>query len=156
MHVMKRYSVALLCASVLLVLSGCDVLNFLWQGIIGKGYYQLTQASVAAESTSMTNAPIDLSTLTTSSVIVYKTSANGLYGKLSLLTAPPTGSLTIMFVTYKADGTTKQSSTSVIIPAAGAFDLEGGIQTAQGNSDFVFSSPATLTPENFAKFYLMP
>ena len=151
---MKRASIAILCASFLLLLCGCA---FIWQGIIGKGYYQLTQASIQNKSASMSGAPIDLTALTTSSVIVYKTSANGLYGKLSLLTAPPTANLLIMFETYALDGTSKTSSQSVTITPNEGFDLEAGTQQSPSISDFQFTaSPPTLNPKNSALFYLVP
>ena len=79
---MKRTAFAIVCVSLVLVLAGCNVWSIIWQGIIGKGYYQLTQSSIVNSNSNMTSSPIDLTTLTTSSVIIYKTGANGLYGKL--------------------------------------------------------------------------
>src|SRR5271157_5649124 len=80
LRAMKRTAFAIVCVSLVLVLADCNVWNIIWQGIIGKGYYQLTQSSIVNSSSYMTASPIDLTTLTTSSVIIYKTSASGLYG----------------------------------------------------------------------------
>ncbi len=139
---MKRTAFAIVCVSLVLVLAGCNVWNIIWQGIIGKGYYQLTQSSIVNSSSNMTSSPIDLTTLTTSSVIIYKTSASGLYGKLSLVTAPPAGSLVFQFTTYASDGTTKQSSSSYTISSGNNFDLEAGSLTRLERATFSTRRPA--------------
>jgi hypothetical protein len=144
-----------LCSSLLLFLAGCDFWSIVWQGIIGKGYYQLTQASIANKSASMTADPIDLTALSTSSVIIYRTSASSLYGKMSLITAPISGSLVIKFETYAGDGTTKATSSSTSMQPGNSFDLEAGSVTSAGTSDFLFSAPGTLTPHSPAVFYLV-
>jgi len=148
---MKRSLAAALCGSLVLVLAGCNIWDIIWQGVIGKGYYQTTQASIANNSAKMTNASIDLANLSTSSVIIYKTNARGLYGKLSLTTTPPAGSLKIMFVTYATDGTSLPVSGNYTISSGNSFDLESGSLTSPGTSDFLYSS-GTLTPQNKAVF----
>ena len=155
-EVMKRVFAPTLCVLLVTFLAGCNVWSIIWQGIIGKGYYQLTQATIMNNVASMTANPIDLTTLTTSSVIIYKTSASGLYGKLSLTTAPITGSLKIMFQTYAVDGTSYASSSSVTITSGSSFSLETGIETSASASDFLYAAPGILTPYSPAVFYLMP
>jgi hypothetical protein len=153
-QLMKRAIRLAICGWLFLCLAGCDFWGIIWQGIIGKGYYQLTQSSIANKSGSMTASPIDLGALSTGSVIIYRTDASSLYGKLSLVTAPLTGNLAIKFVTYAADGTTRATSEDIVIPPGSSFSLESGIVTSAPTSDFLFSSPGTLTPQNKAVFFL--
>jgi hypothetical protein len=142
------------CLATLLFLAGCDII---WQGITGKGYYQVTRSTAASDDADMKSAAIDLSGLATDSVIVFKTSANSYYGKLSY-TALDAAGLTIKFVTYAADGSTLKSSNGATVTAGSSFSLETGAEVAASatSADLTFTAPATLTPVNNAVFYAIP
>jgi hypothetical protein len=141
------------CLCGVLLLTGCNVWNVIWQGIVGHGYYQVTRSSVVNTISSMTKDAIDLSALTTNSVIVYTTSANALYGKLSF-TALSSSIVTIMFETYNTDGTEFSGSNGTQVAAGSSFDLETGQIVGTGNTlaDFSFSAAEQLTPLNNAVF----
>lgn len=150
---MKKAFIRCVCLCGVLLITSCNVWNVIWQGIVGHGYYQVTRSSVVNAISTMTKDAIDLSALTTNSVIVYTTSATAYYGKLTF-TAVSSSSVTIIFETYNTDGTEFQGSNGTQVAAGSSFDLETGQIVGTGNTlaDFSFSDTEQLTPLNNAVF----
>jgi len=149
---MQRIWKLSVCLLLVFFLAGCNFWTIIWDGIAGKGYYQTTRSTIAAQSGNLSATPISLGAYSTSAVIVYKTNANGYYGKLSYLSVSDT-SLVIQFVTYANDGTAAKSSNSTTIAVGESINLEtGGIAGSAG--DFTFAAGETLTPANAATFYV--
>jgi hypothetical protein len=159
MGLMKRLLQLCACAGLVFALVGCNF-ALLWDGIIGSGYYSVSRSTIVNASSSLSPNPIDLSALTTNSVIVYETvsPANDyLYGKMALTSAATPGSITIQFVTYNDNGTKYQSSSSTTIDAGWYLDLDTTSATVgeSGTSDFQYLSTKSLVPTNGATFYVL-
>jgi hypothetical protein len=156
---MKRFFRLLLCASLVLCLASCDTWwGLLVAGITGKGYYQVSRSSVTAVSASLKNTSIALTSLTTSSVIVYQThDAVPHYGKLALTTALTSTSMSFQYVTFADDGSTLKGSNGTSVSSGSGFDLENDTATGStaASADFSFDG-TSLIPKNNATFYLYP
>ena len=155
---MKRFLLPLLCAALMVSLGGCDTWwNLIVAGITGKGYYQTGYTSIVNASGYLTKSSIDLSQLTTDSVIIYQTTNQRYYGKMSLVNPYSSGSITIIFETYDNSGNNYASNTALSVSNGQGISLEsksGSPTNGQGsNSDFVFTAP-DLVPSNNAEFYL--
>jgi hypothetical protein len=152
---MKRLLQLCACAGLVFSLVGCNF-DLLWSGITGSGYYSISRSTVSNVSGSLSQSTIDLSSLTTSSVVVYETSGSPqLYGKMAITSAASATSVTIKFLTYTASGGTELESTGKTITAGQYLDLETGTVTsaATGTSDFLYNSSMQLVPQNSSTFY---
>jgi len=152
---MKRVLVVIACVSLPLALTGCDVLNYIWQHIVGHSYSQVDLTSLESNSANMTNSNSGQSSIPANSVVGYKT-RHGFYGKLGVLSVSAS-SLSIQFTTYNSDGSTLASAASLQLSSSGYCDLETGNQGNLGPSasDFQWFN-ATLEPQGAAVFYVFP
>jgi hypothetical protein len=145
---MKRLLKLCLCACLVFSLGGCNF-ELLWNGITGTGYYSISRSDIAG--TTLSTSTVPLSTLTTSSVIVYET-RNLYYGKLALTAAATDSAVTIQFVTYNSSGSPLLSSNYTNIPLNTGINLETGASTTGTTADFIYSAGKILTPQNGSTF----
>jgi hypothetical protein len=152
---MKRLLQLCVCAGLVFTLVGCNF-ALLWSGITGSGYYSVTRSTISNVSGNLSINSIDLSTLTTSSVIVYETpSPNFYYGKLALTALAASSGITVQFVTYNSDGTANKTSNGTSVAAGQYLDLETNtLSSGSSTACFQYSSSMTLVPANGAKFYI--
>jgi hypothetical protein len=153
---MKRVFLLVACLSLPLALTGCDVLNYIWQHIIGHSFSQVDLATLENEAGNMSGSSISQGSILVNSVVGYKT-RNGFYGKLAILAAPSSSSLTFRFTTYNTDSTVKAASTGTTINGNDYCDLEtGDTGPSLSPSDVQLKSGAALYPQGAASFYVFP
>jgi hypothetical protein len=152
---MKRILVVTVCVALPLALTGCDVLNYIWQHIVGHSYSQVDLATLESNSSNMSVANIGQSSMPVNSVLGYKT-RDGFYGKMKVSTVS-SSSLTFQFYTYDANGGQLAQSASVSVTSSNYCDLETGNDGPLGPaaSDFQWQS-GTLYPQGVAVFYVFP
>jgi len=161
---MKRallFSAAMLLT---LALTGCDVLNYIWQHVVGHSYTQVDMSALessygSASYSKYTAAyPINASALTTNIVVGYLIRSS-FYGKLAILANASTSKVTFQFTTYNTDGSVLASSSSVTITAGSACDLtvSSGNEVSVGvDNDFEWGTDGKLYPTDPAIFWVFP
>jgi hypothetical protein len=153
---MKRVLLIAACVSLPLALTGCDVLNYIWQHIVGHSYSQVDLASLENNAGNMSVTTIGQSSMPANSVVGYK-SRHGDYGKLGVISIS-SSTLTFQFTTYNSqDGSVMISSASVTVHSPDCFDLESGTEgPAEGaTGDFQWFR-GTLQPVNGALLSVFP
>ena len=162
MDTMKRPILIVLCIALTTFVTGCDLMTYIWQHIIGHGYNQVTWDTIKAKDNEgrLVASSINGSLLPQNTVVVYKT-RRGFYGKLAMLAAP-SSSFNFQFTTYTADGSAALSSSSnITVTNLGNCDLEasgGDPNASPAASEFQWGTNV-LTPQgspNTALFYILP
>jgi hypothetical protein len=161
---MKRALLIIACVSLSVTLTGCDVLNYIWQHIVGHSYTQVDMSALetAYDSASYTKYsaafPIDKNALTTNTVVGYFV-RNSYYGKLAMLANADSTKVTFQFTTYDTDGSVLASSTSVTIGAGSGCDLTvntGNEVTTSDVNDFEWRSDGKLVPTDPSVLWIFP
>ena len=126
----------------------------------------ISKAQIQAAESSMTKTTItDRQTNLLHKLILYKTS-EGNYGIMHVTEVHNTdpdgfGHITFNYKTFKSNGTIKQSSNNEIVKGTFKFDLDEA-SNSDTNKDFwlentgLTSSTRHFSPENGAKFYVLP
>ena len=126
----------------------------------------ISKAQIQAAESSMTKTTItDRQTNLLHKLILYKTS-EGNYGIMHVTEVHNTdpdgfGHITFNYKTFKSNGTIKQSGNNEIVKGTFKFDLDEA-SNSDTNKDFwlentgLTSSTRHFTPENGAKFYVLP
>ena len=155
---MKRVLLIVACLSLPLAMTGCDVLSYIWQRIVGRSYAQVDLSSLETVAGSMSSSHIGQGSLPINTVVGYRT-RNGNLGKLSVISTAGSD-LRFQFTTYNVtDGSVLASSTGsgLSVASNSSCDLETGMQV-QGppGGDFLWRSDEVLVPQGAAAFYVFP
>jgi hypothetical protein len=155
---MKRVLLIVACVSLPLALTGCDVLNYIWQHIIGRSYAQVDLSSLENVAGNMTGSRIGQVSLPINTVVGYRT-RNGNLGKLSVISTPG-ADLRFQFTTYNVtDGSVLAASPGggLSVGSNSSCDLETGMQLpGPAAGDFLWRSDEVLVPQGAAAFYVFP
>jgi hypothetical protein len=158
-ELMRKAAIAAACLVSLTFLGGCDVLNFIWQGIVGVSYNGITLASIQGKASSMTSSTIPPGRVPGNSVLAYKT-RGGFFGKMGVLSSGT--NLTIQFTTYDAAGAVMAQSASLTVNTGNYCDLESAANNpvvGLNPADFQWTTAGLLpqvTATTSALFYVYP
>jgi hypothetical protein len=160
MVTMKRAILFVICITLITSVTGCDLMTYIRQHIVGHGYNQVAMSAIQNTEGNMRASSLQGGVLTQNTVIVYKT-RHGYYGKLAMLSAASASGFICEFTTYNADGSVLSSAGSLTVSDGRSCDLEtsGGNPAAPaGGSEFTWSA-GVLSPQglpNTSLFYILP
>jgi hypothetical protein len=153
---MKRLPLLLTTCVFVFALSGCDLMNYIWQHVVGHGYNQVTMDSIQGAEGSMSAASLGVGSFGQNTVVIYKT-RHGYYGKLAIVSWS-SSSLEIQFTTYDTNGQVLVSRGPLAVGAGENCDLESADTGASASTaNFLWTGNA-LVPQGSpsAKFYILP